>query len=318
MPGSDVAVVGAGVIGLTCAVRLAEAGRRVTVISDTPPPRTTSAAAGALWGPYLVESTSRVREWSAVTLAELTKLAANPRSGVRLVAGIEASRTPAMAKPDFANLLPDLRPATPDELPDGFASGWRYTAPSVDMSIYLPYLQTRLEASGGQLHHRHLDHLSDASRLAPIVVNATGLGARRLVPDPTLYPTRGQLVVIDNPGITEWFSEDTGPAEELLHIYPHGPTCVLGGLAHPHHDDLAPNEASAQAILQRCAAVQPLLRGAHIRAHRVGLRPTRPTVRLDVEHHTNHTIAHCYGHGGAGITLSWGCANDILKALTEP
>jgi len=59
VPGPDVLVVGAGVSGLTTAVCLAEAGRGVEIRADRLPPDTTSAVAGALWGPHLVETGER-------------------------------------------------------------------------------------------------------------------------------------------------------------------------------------------------------------------------------------------------------------------
>jgi len=63
VPGPDVLVVGAGVSGLTTAVCLAEAGRGVEIRADRLPPDTTSAVAGALWGPHLVETGERAVRW---------------------------------------------------------------------------------------------------------------------------------------------------------------------------------------------------------------------------------------------------------------
>src|ERR1700716_1065576 len=88
----DALVVGAGVSGLTTAVSLAEAGLRVRIWTAEPPSRTTSAAAGAMWGPFLVEPVDRVMEWSRRTLDEFEHLAQDPATGVRMVTGIEASR----------------------------------------------------------------------------------------------------------------------------------------------------------------------------------------------------------------------------------
>jgi D-amino-acid oxidase len=61
----------------------------------------------------------------------------------------------------------------------------------------------------------------------------------------------------------------------------------------------------------------PELAGAEVLGHRVGLRPVRPTVRLELEKlRTGHRVIHCYGHGGAGVTVSWGCAAEVL-AMAE-
>ena len=71
-------------------------------------------------------------------------------------------------------------------------------------------------------------------------------------------------------------------------------------------------------MLDRAVALVPGLRGAEVLGHRVGLRPARPAVRLEsVPHYDGEPggVVHCYGHGGAGVTLSWGCADDVLAAV---
>lgn len=80
-------VVGAGVIGLTTAVLLAEAGWGVRVLARDLPADTTSAAAGAMWGPYLVEPRDRVHTWAIHSLRTFTGLAGAQSTGVRLVYG---------------------------------------------------------------------------------------------------------------------------------------------------------------------------------------------------------------------------------------
>src|ERR671933_1952558 len=90
----DAVVVGAGVSGLTTAVRLAEAGLQVTIVAAGTDDATTSYAAGATWSPYLVEWTDRVRAWSYATLDMLRELAARDGTGIVLRAGVEASLVP--------------------------------------------------------------------------------------------------------------------------------------------------------------------------------------------------------------------------------
>ena len=80
--------------------------------------------------------------------------------------------------------------------------------------------------------------------------------------------------------------------------------------------DRTPSTDTANAIVERCATVVPLLRDAEVLAHRVGLRPSRPEVRLDEQPgHHGARIIHNYGHGGAGVSLAWGCALDVLALL---
>lgn len=244
------------------------------------------------------------------------KLAEDPATGVRLTSGIEASRT-AETPPDWATTLPDFRPCQPTELPAGFTAGYRFTVPLIDMPVYLDHLLRRLRTAGGAIERRRLSSLNDANPAASPVVNCTGLGAHDLVPDPELRPIRGQHVVVANPGLTEFFSEDTGPSPDLLCFYPHGDTVVLGGTAIDGDGGLEPDEKVADGILARCVEIEPRLRQARVLEHRIGARPTRATVRVEAEQREDGTVVvHNYGHGGAGVTLSWGCAEEARTLLS--
>jgi D-amino-acid oxidase len=312
----DALVLGAGVIGLTTAVHLAETGMRVEVRTAVPPERTTSAAAGAIWSLYHVEREPSVVRWSRETLQTLIQLADERASGVRLVRGVEASRTPAVLL-DAPDLLLGLRECKPDELPDGFASGFEYTAPLVDMPAYLRYLTRRLRAAGGLLRVAAVDRLDATADHAGAIVNCTGIRARELSGDFEVYPVRGQVVVTANPGITDFFTEDSDTSAELLYIFPHHDRVVLGGTAEPGKWSLEPDPVAAAAIVARCATVMPSLATARVLAHRVGLRPGRSRVRLEEERlgRNGTRLIHSYGHGGAGVSLSWGCAFEVSRRL---
>ncbi|MGD0923943.1 MAG: FAD-dependent oxidoreductase [Streptosporangiaceae bacterium] len=318
----EVLVIGAGVAGLTTGVCLAEAGLAVTIQADRLPQQTTSAVAGAIWGRHLVEDSDRVTRWCAEALDVLTALAAEPGTGIRLVAGMDAART-AYPRPDWAAPLPGLRPCDPAALPAGFSAGWRYTAPVVSMPLYLDYLAGRLRRAGGQLTAAPLDSLSQAVRqtTTPVIVNCTGAGARDFVPDPSVSPVRGQVVIAENPGITEFFIGGGDETHELTYVFPHASRVVLGGDEIPGDWSLDPRPATAQRILADCAAVDPRLGTVRILEHRVGLRPARPRVRLEAEtapgDGDGRLLVHNYGHGGAGVTLSWGCAREAARLVTS-
>ncbi|XVU22193.1 FAD-dependent oxidoreductase [Actinoplanes sp. CA-054009] len=301
----DVLVVGAGVAGLTTAIRLAEQGLRVRVRAASASTDTTSAAAGAIWDGELANH-PEARRWTAATYEILARLAGDASTGVRVISGLEASRTPAES-PDWAV------PCDPAELPAGFVSGWRYDAPVTDMPVYLSWLAKQFT---GEMAPGRLDRLSDGFAEAPIVVNCTGLGARELVPDPAMRACRGQLVVVRNPGLEHFFLEYTDFVEEMTYLIPQGDALLLGGCAVFDAESLVPDPGIAERIVERCAKVFPEVAEAEVLGHRVGLRPMRPTVRLEAEDlGGGRHLVHNYGHGGAGVSTSWGCAGDVVEIV---
>lgn len=174
-------------------------------------------------------------------------------------------------------------------------------------------MQTRLA-----IELRPVDSFDEVAREWPIVVNCSGLGSRALVPDRELHPIRGQHVLVTNPGLTEFLEVDTGDCPDLIAIYPHADHVILGGTAEPGRWDREPDLAISDAIVARCTAVEPRLADARRIDDRVGLRPTRPEIRVTVEHLPAGTVlAHNYGHGGAGVSVSWGCATEIHTRLDE-
>ena len=334
MPNSDcdVLVVGAGVIGITTAICLAESGARVLIRAASAPGQTTSSVAGAIWGPHLVEESARVDRWGRETLAVLREQSADPAAGVRTLSGVQAIRgVPAGPPEDVPAETPDwmsdlgASPCPAGDLPPGFASGWRYSAPVVHMPTYLSYLVARFEAAGGHLEAGTVGSLpaAGAEHRARAVVNCTGAGAHGLLPDPALQPFRGQVVIAENPGLNEFFIGLPDGTMELVYLFPHRDTVVLGGTAVGGDWNTEPVPAVAERILRDCAAIEPRVHGARVLHHRVGLRPFRPQVRLEAEPSgTGPLVVHNYGHGGAGVTLAWGCAREaaglVTQALAEP
>ena len=304
-----ITVVGAGVVGLSCALRLLEEGYAVDVVTREPPLETTSAIAGGFWFPHLVLPIERVKAWSAEGYAALADLAATaPESGVRLVHGRERrDARPADEELWWAEAVADLEVGD-----DGFS----FTSPVVEMPVYLPWLAARVEAAGGRFVLRELTGLAGLTELTGspgdrIVVNCSGLGARELVGDTTVHPVRGQVVLLEPCGVEEWAMDERNGS---TYVFPRGGDVVVGGTEDHHAWDRTPDPATAAAILARATALVPALAGARVLGHRVGLRPARPAVRLERE----GRVVHCYGHGGAGVTLSWGCASEVVRLVGAP
>ena len=314
-----VIVVGAGVIGLSCAVRLAEAGLEVNVLARDLPAETTSVVAGGLWLPFLAEPLDDVMRWARRSLQAFSELQWQDGTGVRLLPGYLLHRGP-VALPDWAPSVADLVPFTPatDPVP-GYGFGWNLVVPMVDTPRYLAYLRDRLVAAGGTLTRMSLPALPARG----LVVNCTGLAARALAGDTSLHPVRGQTVVVADPGLTEWLVADPeGPDDPLVYVLPRGREVVIGGTAQDGDWSTTPDPDTGRDLLARARALVPALRTAPVLAHRVGLRPVRPAVRLEIEHlptdeDPDHAVVHCYGHGGSGIGLAWGCADDVLSRVLQ-
>ncbi|AXG81359.1 FAD-dependent oxidoreductase [Streptomyces paludis] len=311
---SDVIVVGGGVIGLTTALVLAESGRRVGLWTRDPVARTTSAVAGALFWPYRIEPAHRVGGWLEESLRHYEELALTPElTGVRMVTGLMAN-TPLDGLGSWATKVRGLREARVDELPEGFGQGLRATVPLIDMPVHLRYLKTRLRAAGALVERRTVTGFDEPARETDVVVDCTGLGARELASDPSVHPVRGQVVIVENPGIDEWFVGIVPGTVEMTHVFPQPYGVLLGGTSTDHSWDLGPDAAEAGAIVARCARIRPELAGARVLEHRVGLRPARPRVRLEaVPLPGGGRLVHNYGHGGAGVTVAWGCAAEAAR-----
>jgi D-amino-acid oxidase len=322
-----ITVVGAGVLGLSCAVRLAEHGYDVNVLARDLPAETTSAALGGLWLPALArpaaEPTSRpaamVARWAGTTLVELLAIAADPdtATGVRPTAGHLLHARP-VPPPQWAASVPGLvsLQAQADPAP-GYPFGYRVTLPVVDTPTYLSYLRQRLAGSGGTLTRLPLPALPPRG----LVINCTGLSARALVPDPSVQPERGQVVLMSDPGLDQWWC-DAESDDQLMYVLPRGRDVVVGGTVEAGRWDTTPDPRIAERLVERARAAVPRLSSARVLGHRVGLRPARPSVRLEVEHRPgdddpDHAVVHCYGHGCSGLTLSWGCAEDVVAAVTS-
>ena len=305
-------VVGAGVVGLTCAVRLLERGHDVAVVARDLPQETTSSVAAALWYPHRAYPFERVTAWAGTTYAALAALAEVDGAGVTLRRGTEVLRRPG-ARPWWAEAVPDLARAT--ALPEGYDDGWSFVAPVVEMPVHLDWLVARVGELGGTLTRLALPALPGA---APVVVNASGLGGRLLGGDGSVQPVRGQVAYVEQVGLDEWWLDSGADGRGPTYVVPREHDIVVGGTEDEGEWDRTFDSAAGREMLARARELVPAIRKAQVIGTRVGLRPARPTVRLELERREHQRVVHCYGHGGAGVTLSWGCADEVADLVGDP
>ena len=305
-------VVGAGVSGLSCAVKLLEAGHEVVVISDRFSPDTVSDIAAAIWYPFLTAPADRADGWGIATYAELERLSERePQSGVRMRDGREYLRQ-AVDPPEWSEDIAAFRILDDSEIPEGYVFGWQFRAPVIEMQLYMPWLRSRVEALGGSFVQSFVGDLSEVS--GEVVVNCVGLGARELCGDEEVRPARGQVIFIDqDPGIGHF---DQQP-ETLTYTIPRSDVTVLGGTAQVDDWGMDIRAEDDDLILSKVEALWPELDRSRIIGGAVGLRPSRSEVRLEVEYIDERKVVHNYGHGGAGVTLSWGCAEEVANLVSQ-
>jgi D-amino-acid oxidase len=198
----------------------------------------------------------------------------------------------------------------------GFASGFSLPVPLMDTTIYLDYLAARFRNAAGEIHANvGLEKLEDVDTKFDLVINCAGIGARALVQDADLEPHRGQVAIVPKiEGLSTAIVCDDAP---LMYVIPRTNDCVFGG-TNELSDNLAADPATTSRIVTECSRVLKVDK-PRVLAERVGLRPFRKSgVRIERgQLYDGRTVIHNYGHGGAGFTLSWGCAREVLQAATS-
>ena len=328
----DVLVIGCGVSGLTTGILLQRQGRRVTIWARDVPPYTTSNIAAAVWYPYEAGPADRAAVWGAAAYEAFGKLLGKPETGVLSRNLIELLPEHSPDDPLWKDSVEGFRHARPEELPEGYANGIVFDAPVIDTSIYLNYLRSQFEGAGGVIvEGKEVHDLSEAFAACDVVVNCSGLGARELAHDESFRPTRGQVVRVRPNGISRVVIDEHGPNAhpyapgKMMYIVPRINDIILGGTAIEDDESTSENvseridAAETWAIIRRCAALAPefaTLTPDDILEVKIGLRPVRPEVRLEVDRISpDRWLVSNYGHGGAGITLSWGCAAEVAQRI---
>lgn len=206
----------------------------------------------------------------------------------------------------------------------------------IDTEQYLQWLIQLVTSKGaelltgsvtGLLRDREGELLSRHS--ADILVNCTGYGAKELTNDLKLRPLRGFLIHVKNTGeklpkieaALSLVKTEESENGSFVFITPRNDdVVVLGGYAQldkPDTEFAYEHLRLLEEMKNKCVRFYPPLEKADIMPYyyRVGVRPFRGQPRVEREHGT--AIFHNYGHGGAGFSLSFGCARDVLLLVKE-
>lgn len=310
----DVVVVGGGIVGMTSAVELRRRGARVCVLTADAPARTTSWLAAAVWYPVGIGGSERALTSAQESFEVFAEQAARGVPGVRMIGTRMLHRHPLPADPWWSTAVPGFET---DDADDPFTGAWRFSVPLVEVPAYLPWLHERASELGVSVRTENVASLADITDHARFVVNATGLAARTLCGDKTVRPVRGQVIRASNPGLTVSVRDEHNPGGHT-YVHPRRHDVIIGGTFERGKTDTAPDPDTARALWTRASELVPELREARILEHHAGLRPARedgPRVELDRRLIPGRTVVHNYGHGGAGITLSWGSARETADLI---
>ena len=308
-----IAVIGQGIIGLTTAIRLMQAGYRVDIIARDDLQSSASMSAGAYWWPHKAYPQERVADWAKQSFDIYRSEAQNSGSGIFF-----QDHYRYCVIPDDSNYALEL--VDDWELLDHKALGiechqaYRVQLPVIDVPIYLAYLKEQLESMGVNIIIRDLTSFDELFSSYDLIVNCSGNGAQALAKDPLLYPIRGPILRLKPVQGIKDSMRIYQAGEQFVLILPRSEDLILGGSAQENNFSTELDEEEIADIFKRCVRVNPLLERGELLDARVGFRPGRESVRLEIDPYL--PVIHNYGHGGGGFTIGWGCAFEVTT-LTQ-
>lgn len=254
LPGHSgpVAVIGAGIMGLTTARLVQEAGFPVTLYTAALPPHTTSNIAGGQWGPYSVYRDSAVTpEFRAQFAAALDyswrrfQIMVGDDYGVRWLTTYSEGEAPGPTAALYP-YHPAARTLAASEHPFPIERLFRYDTMYVETGRFLRQLQQDIEVSGGKIVVRSFDTPAEIAALPEkLVFNCTGLGAGKLFGDTELTPIRGQLaILLPQPEVNYALTANAG------YMFPRADGLILGGTFDHGNWSTDPDPATAVRIIE--------------------------------------------------------------------
>ncbi len=316
MKNCKILVIGTGISGLSAALELLQAGHDVTLVSketngEQP---NTSTNAYAIWVPVKIDSDPRVERWTNESFAKLAQLSKIPGTGIELRTLFQLKSD--KQEPWFASSVPGVRHALPAEISADYADAHVIdSTPVLDPPKYLAWLRREITTAGGKFETQTLTSFDDCSADYDVLINCSGLGARKLASDRTLFPERVQVVKIKQTGFQHVVIDDEGPQKRAC-VVPHADYIKLGAVFDMGDEALDVDPVNTQDILDRCNRMVPDLNAklSDVISVSRALRPERPLTRVEVETlEDGRTVIHNYGHDGMGYILSCGISGEIVN-----
>ncbi len=291
-----IAVIGAGIIGLTCVAELIEAGyNKIAIYAENITPYTTSDVAAATCFPQKIYPEPE-NSWYQNNLFKLKQLLSVTSSGVSEMNFIEVCRDSSIKT-------------------NGYKCIQKKNIFLVNSKYHIKFLMDILANKKISINSEKINNIHQLTKHYEVIINCSGLGSRELFNDQNVYPVRGQVVILSRPkDLNECIVELT---ENLTYIIPRDKDCILGGTEEINNWSVEPDEKTTRLIIGRAEQILPLLKNEKILDVKVGLRPVRNRIRLETEKIDQSFIIHNYGHGGEGYSFAWGCAAAVKNILKK-
>jgi glycine/D-amino acid oxidase-like deaminating enzyme len=253
-PATKVAVLGAGVMGLTAATLLADLGLTVTIYSDRLPLQTTSSKAGGQWAVSVVEFAGKQQELTDIIKFAYGTFKASIGQGFGVSERPNYSATPSHNLDVVIQLAPGLiapRESLPREPFEGHTKpGFVYQTLLIEPPIFLAKLEANLRARGVTFVNKKFVDKSDIIASVPetIVVNCTGLGSMTLMSDPKMVPIKGQLAMLPPQPALQYLYGQNG------YMFPRADHVVIGWTFEVGVNDETADKSVCQGLVSHIAS----------------------------------------------------------------
>ncbi|XP_033108482.1 D-aspartate oxidase-like isoform X3 [Anneissia japonica] len=324
-PQVKVVIVGGGINGFSCGVNILESLPNVeaTIVSELFTPDTTGDKAAGLCLPLGVSDTpiELIAKWTKATLEFCRSLA---NTGEAATAGVFPHSGFYLGDATCSNLKDIFlthQTLSKDEIrkimPSNKSESAFITTYVLEGKLFLAWLTQRFLKYRGKTERRKVMSLSEFVGKYDVIINCAGLGSKELVSDSEVYPVRGQVIKVKAPFVKHFYID----MSEMTYIIPTSEVVTIGGTYQKGNYDEEVDMLTKKKLMEEACQLVPSLKNSEFIEDWVGFRPGRTRLRLEKEmmqfNGKTIPVIHNYGHSGAGLTLCWGCATDVVELLKQ-
>ncbi|KAL5590387.1 hypothetical protein FOBRF1_013944 [Fusarium oxysporum] len=319
----EVGIIGCGIIGLTSALALVEAGYSVTIVARDLPGDDSSQQWASPWAGagILPHPDYKGHDLQTESFKFYWALAhRDPTSGVQVV---DVTEYYDDREDDstiwYRRMAPKYRRLPSKDLPANAKMGFKYQSMTVNPPVFLPWIKAVLDKKAVRFIRAEVKSVEEARSILQIkrIVNASGLGAFHLANDNEVVAVRGQTMLVESDSHEMVMFQGSHYTYQIPRMYSGG--VIVGGVSQPGNMDQKVDPEVRSDILRRMKLVmndqyQDVDLDKHVMKDLVGFRPSREGgYRLEQE----DDVIHAYGFNTLGYTYSYGVALKVRDLVTS-